>query len=158
MYDIKKIRDEIKDIPWTEFWQFLQLPKNIDHHEVGDLNRSTPGLIGIFTEIVVKNGELERFINDYKLIKTRAIKLSPGVCYPMHKDGTTRVHLVIDTDPNCFFVEDYKLIHMPADGIPVDVDTTKMHTAFNASKDKERIHIVGCYDEVPVDKEFLRYT
>lgn len=158
MYDIEKIKHEIKDIPWTKSWQYLQLPKNIDHHEVGDLDRPLPGLIGIFREVVKTGGELERFINDYNLVKTRAIKLSPRVCYPMHKDGTKRVHLVIDTDPNCFFVEDYKLIHMKADGIPVDVDTTKMHTAFNASHDKERIHIVGCYDEVPIDKEFLRYT
>ena len=40
-------------------------------------------------------------------------------------------------------VQALRVMHLPADGKHYVVDTTKPHTAVNASREK-RVHIVGC--------------
>ena len=46
----------------------------------------------------------------------------------------------------CFFVIDDKITRYPADGNWYIVDTTKKHTALNASWN-DRIHLVGNLDD-----------
>ena len=70
--------------------------------------------------------------------------MKPRTCYYYHNDNTKRLHIPVETNENCFLLVDSKLLHLPADGSAYTVDTTKMHTALNASKE-DRIHIVGAF-------------
>ena len=78
------------------------------------------------------------------LIRTRVMKLFSKRCYFWHKDTTKRLHIPIITNPHCFLLIGGVQFHLPADGYSYVVDTTKMHTAVNASKE-ERVHIVGAF-------------
>ena len=53
-----------------------------------------------------------------------------------------RFHIPLITNDNCFFVVDDKIVRYPADGNYYIVDTTKKHTAVNASWE-DRIHLIG---------------
>ena len=88
--------------------------------------------------------EISKFITDNNLTRTRLMTLNPKECYSVHQDSTLRLHLAVVTDPSCKLVVDDRAFHIPADGYPRAVDTTKLHTAFNGTFDVERIHIVGC--------------
>ena len=89
--------------------------------------------------------ELYRFIKENNFYRTRVMKLRNKTCYSWHYDFTPRLHLSIVTNERCFFIIDKDVIHIPSDGVPRIVDTTKYHTAINANlKDFTRIHIVGC--------------
>ena len=75
--------------------------------------------------------------------RTRVMIMQPKTCYTYHLDLTKRIHIPLITNDKCFFVIEDKIVRYPADGNYYVVDTTKMHTAINASLE-ERIHIVGC--------------
>jgi hypothetical protein len=107
-------------------------------------------------------GEIYRFISTNKLTRARLIALDPMECYYMHDDRHEygrvtadaeerpflRMHLPVITHKWCYHVEDYKLRHMPADGYPWVVNTSKIHSAMNATRPGWRIrrwHIVGDY-------------
>jgi len=64
-------------------------------------------------------------------------------CYTIHKDFTTRYHLVLQTNPHCYFVfpDNNEVLHIPADGNLYLVDTIQHHTFLNGSREK-RIHLV----------------
>ena len=68
--------------------------------------------------------------------------MKPKTCYTYHKDYTKRIHIPIITNEKCMFIIDDEVVRFPADGDYYLVDTTKMHTAINASFE-DRIHIVG---------------
>ena len=72
------------------------------------------------------------------------MRMKRKTCYYWHKDSTKRLHIPIVTHPHCFLLVDGNQFHLPADGQAHIVDTTKMHTALNASK-IDRIHIVGAF-------------
>ena len=74
------------------------------------------------------------------------MKMKPKTCYLWHADKTKRLHIPVYTHPHCFLLVDGEQFHIPADGKAVVVDTTKMHTALNASK-IDRIHIVGAFSK-----------
>ncbi len=78
------------------------------------------------------------------LTRTRVMRLPPKYCYYWHNDKTKRLHISIKTNPHCFLLIDGVQFHLPADGYSYIIDTTKMHTALNASK-HDRIHIVGVF-------------
>ena len=87
---------------------------------------------------------VNEIIEDHNLIRTRVMLMKPRTCYYYHCDNTKRLHIPVETNENCFLLVDEKLLHLPADGSVYTVDTTKMHTALNASKE-DRIHIVGAF-------------
>ena len=87
---------------------------------------------------------INAIIKKYDLVRTRVIRMKKKTCYYYHKDNTKRLHIPIITNENCFLLVDEKLIHLPANGKTYIVDTTKMHTALNASK-FDRIHIIGAF-------------
>ena len=84
-----------------------------------------------------------KVIADLKIHRTRLICLRPQTCYTYHKDFSQRIHIPLITNPNCFLIVDDELNRYPADGSSYLINTTKHHTAVNASK-RDRWHIVGC--------------
>ena len=88
--------------------------------------------------------EISKFIRNHDLYRARIVKLNPKSCYGMHQDKPKHMHLAVITHPNCKLIVDDIMYHIPADGCPYMVDTTKHHTALNASIDLKRIHIIGC--------------
>ena len=85
-------------------------------------------------------------IDKFNMVRTRVMRMHPKTCYTYHKDHTKRLHIPLITNENCMFIIDDKIHRYPADGNYYVVDTTKKHTAVNASFE-ERIHIVGCLHE-----------
>ena len=85
-------------------------------------------------------------LEDLRMYRTRAMNLRSKTCYSYHKDPTRRIHIPLVTNENCFIIVDDIINRYPADGGYYIVDTTRKHTAVNASWE-ERIHLVGCFDE-----------
>ena len=86
---------------------------------------------------------LNSIMEDLKMFRTRIMTLKPGRCYHYHRDYTKRIHIPIETNKNCFIIDNMQVKHLSADGNYYIVDTTKMHTALNGSKKENRTHIVG---------------
>ena len=84
-----------------------------------------------------------KIISELKIHRTRLIRLDSQFCYTYHKDFSQRIHIPLITNPNVFFIVDDELHRYPADGSSYLINTTKYHTAVNASK-RDRWHIVGC--------------
>jgi len=85
-------------------------------------------------------------IKSLGMYRTRLMRMKPKVCYSYHYDLTKRIHIPLITNDKCMFIIDDKVYRYPADGNWYLIDTTKIHTAINASYE-ERIHIVGCVKE-----------
>ena len=154
MYDIEKIKTEIDYLVFKH--QLDDCDQICLQRPAGEINfRFGNGPIesnGDWTDSdfvnlnITEDWEMAKFIINEKLARTRIMFLEPSRCYSYHRDWTPRVHLAITTTPRCLMVVDDKAFHIPADGNPHTVDTTKMHTALNGSKDPKitRIHLVGC--------------
>ncbi len=65
--------------------------------------------------------------------RTRLMSVPPQKCYPVHADGTTRYHLVLQTHPQTYllFPDHGQVYHMPADGYLYRMDARPPHTAVN---------------------------
>lgn len=91
-----------------------------------------------------KNTEYERIINDFNLVRSRVMLMSEKQCYSIHRDNTWRLHIPIETNPDClFYFPDYKEHFHLELGKVYKVNTTERHTFLNAQKD-DRKHFVGC--------------
>lgn len=78
----------------------------------------------------------------YILGRVRLFKSEPKTCLTWHHDGESpRLHYPIKTQPGCFMVIEDEVKHLEQDKWWI-ADTTKHHTAFNASKES-RIHFVA---------------
>jgi hypothetical protein len=87
---------------------------------------------------------INSIINEHGLVRTRIMRMKPKTCLYWHNDYTKRLHIPVVTNPHCFLIVDGEQMHLPATGKAYVIDTTKMHTALNASK-QDRIHIVGAF-------------
>jgi hypothetical protein len=153
--DINLLLDEYyrleKDIPWTEYGHKgkqsgLQYSINEDPwtsavgrsqgHELEYTNLNTFFKDTIFEEVIDK----------YELLRTRLMWVGPYACYSMHKDQTSRIHIPIITNPECYFVFKHGLITHLSAGNVYRVDTTKLHTFMNCS-DTSRLHLVGIVEK-----------
>lgn len=101
-----------------------------------------------FTELCSQFKGTE-FENLYNFIKTkfnigrvRIMRSEPKTCLSWHLDHSSRIHYPITTQEGCFMVIEDEVLHLPKDTWWL-TSTTKMHTAFNASKES-RIHLVVC--------------
>lgn len=75
--------------------------------------------------------------------RVRLLRLQSRNCYSFHKDTEFRYHMAIKTNTSCFIMyEDAPPYHIPADGIVYRMDATRHHTALNAHKTEDRIHLV----------------
>lgn len=147
-YDIEKILLEIQSLNTDKKQISLQSPDGTYNTGIGKIEWN-PGYVE--EDFVARNfpedWEITRFIDDLNLYRTRVMTLGPKECYSWHWDRSPRIHLALETHEHCFFVEDGNLIHIPADGYPYWIDTTKYHTAMNCTLDFDRIHLVGCTHE-----------
>lgn len=89
-----------------------------------------------------KDTPFEEIINQYKLSRTRLMWISPMACYSMHKDETSRIHIPLITNEECYFVFKHNMpIHLAIGKVWL-TDTRKFHTFMNCS-DSPRLHLVG---------------
>ena len=93
----------------------------------------------LFAELKYTN----KVLSDLGMCRTRLLKLKPFRCYSYHRDASKRIHIPIITNERCMFIIDDEVHRYPADGNSYLLDTTKPHTAINASYE-DRYHIVGC--------------
>jgi len=94
------------------------------------------------TVSLLRNTYIEEIIEEFKLFRTRLMCLKPLSCLTWHDDYSQRIHVPIITNDKCFMVIENSKINLEI-GYAYQVDTTKMHTAINASLEN-RYHIVGC--------------
>lgn len=92
----------------------------------------------LFPELDIINHYLEQQ-NAYR---SRLMISSPKTCMTIHQDASPRIHIPVTTNPNCIMIID-DIVYRLEEGKMCWTDTTKFHTAVNASHDY-RIHIVGC--------------
>lgn len=112
-----KMRDVILDeIDFTEVCDFLK---------------------GTYTEEVINI-----FNEKYGAVRGRYMMMNWKTCLTYHNDQTTRIHLPLVANEDCFMIIDDKVEKLQ-EGITYHVDTTKKHTALNAGRHL-RFHMVFC--------------
>ena len=146
-YNIKRILLELELLPKYDTQISLQTVEGETDYNYGagkltsrDKHKEQDFIIPLFN-IPYTNSILK----DLNMYRTRVLRMHSKTCYSYHQDPTMRIHIPIITNDKCFIVIDDEVIRYPADGNHYIVDTTKMHTAVNASWE-ERIHIVGCFN------------
>ena len=147
--DIEKIKKELQILPEMTNMKQIGLQGTKDNLDpfasVGNMNKWNHDYD--VTDFVVPIFDLpyiNSIMKDLKMFRTRVLILRPYECYSYHRDYTKRIHIPVITNKSSFIVEDRQLKHLPADGNYYVVDTTKMHTALNGSRNNEdRLHIVG---------------
>ena len=100
-----------------------------------------------FTEALFDIPYTNYVIESLGMTRTRVMRLEQKTCYSYHKDPTKRIHIPLITNVDCLMIIDDEIIRYPADGSYYVMDTTKMHTAVNASYE-DRIHLVGCISDI----------
>lgn len=96
----------------------------------------------VFPEMIYTN----KIVEDLGLCRTRIMRMKPKTCLSYHYDPSPRIHIPIITNPSCFLLIGKKAHYLKANGSAYLVDTTKWHTAINASFDS-RTHLVGNINE-----------
>ena len=145
MVDIKTILKELENLPEYNTQISLQgVEGQIDPlygtGQLSDCKHKEPEFIyPIFSELKYTN----KILFDLGMCRSRLMKLKPFHCYSYHKDASKRMHIPLITNERCMFIIDDEVHRYPADGNSYVIDTTKMHTAINASHE-DRYHIVGC--------------
>jgi hypothetical protein len=141
--DLQKIKDEIKTLPQWKEQICLQGTKTIKDHFVGTGKAiDLPEKEIEFTYSLFDIPYINSIIKNFNLYRVRLMNLKSKTCYSYHKDQCKRFHIPIITNENCFFIVDEKIVRCPADGNYYIIDTTKKHTAVNASFE-DRIHLIG---------------
>lgn len=143
MYDIKKILNELKNIPEYDDQICLQTVNGCNDpfygsRRISEMDHSE----NEFKYFLFNFPYINSIISELKLVRTRLMRMKPKTCLTYHQDPTKRLHIPLITNDKCFFIVDKKVIQLPADGNYYILDTTKPHTALNASLEK-RLHIVG---------------
>jgi hypothetical protein len=77
----------------------------------------------------------------YKLGRVRIMKMGLRYCMSWHTDTSRRLHFPIKTQDGCFMIIENEIKHIPQNEWWM-TDTTKNHTALNASNE-ERLHLVA---------------
>ena len=143
MYDLNKIKNEIKTLPKWDTQICLQGTETIKDPFAGiNSARDLPKKEAEFTYLLFDIPYINSIIKEHNLYRVRLMNLKSKTCYTYHKDQCKRFHIPIITNENCFFIVEDKLIRYSADGNYCIIDTSKKHTAVNASW-KDRIHLIG---------------
>lgn len=93
------------------------------------------------------NTIFEEIINKYKFKRARLMWVGPYACYSMHKDSTSRVHIPLITNSECYFVFKSGIIKNLESGHAYYTDTRNYHTFINCS-DQHRLHLVGVIEKL----------
>ena len=144
--DIQRILLETQILPKYEDQLALQKAPGSKLSGQGTLSDLDDVTENMFTEFIYDMSYTNSILKKHNVYRARLMKLKPRSNYTYHQDYTKRFHIPLITNDKCFFVIDEKVIRYPADGNYYIVDTTKLHTAINASTE-DRIHIIGCIDE-----------
>lgn len=97
------------------------------------------------TLLIPPEWEMSKFIVENNLTRTRILRIAPSFAYNTHKDWTDRCQLGIITNQYCYYIEEGVLYNIPDDGYGYVTETTKMHSAVNASLEY-RVNLIGCID------------
>lgn len=95
----------------------------------------------IFEEMPLTN----HYINSLNAFRCRIMISDPKGCMSMHRDASPRVHIPVKTNKDCLMIIDKQCYNLEV-GNCYFTDTTKHHTAVNASREN-RIHIIGCVND-----------
>ena len=143
MYDLNKIKNELKILPKWDTQICLQGTKTIKDPFAGiNFAKKLPEKEIEFKYPIFDMPYINSIIEEHNLYRVRLMNLKSKTCYSYHQDQGKRFHIPLITNDNCFFVVDDKIVRYPADGNYYIVDTTKKHTAVNASWE-DRIHLIG---------------
>ena len=142
--DIQRILEELKMLPDYDEQIGLQgIPGNKDYNystgKITDKEHKETD----FTEFLFDLPYTNSILKENKVCRARVMRMKEKTCYTYHQDWTKRLHIPLITNENCWLIVDKEIMHLPADGSIYIIDTTKFHTAVNASRE-DRIHIVGC--------------
>lgn len=155
-YDMLQCLSELEDrIEWTKYGSQgkqvgLQYQLGEDPWMSGVGSRSGNDLLVTELNPLFVGTPFQQVIDEYGLIRTRLMWMSPRSCYSMHRDATPRIHVPLITSHQSYFcVAHLPLIHMSPEYVWA-VDTTLLHTAVNCS-DQPRLHLVGAVEILPVD-------
>jgi len=102
-----------------------------------DFTETCDFLKGTYTAEVI-----DIFKEKYGAVRGRYMMMNWKTCLTYHKDPTTRIHLPLVANEDCFMIIDDKVEKLQ-EGTTYHVDTTKKHTALNAGRHL-RFHIVFC--------------
>ena len=97
--------------------------------------------VSVFPEMIYTN----KIVEELGLCRTRIMRMKPKTCLSYHYDPKPRIHIPIITNPSCFLLIGKKAHYLKANGSAYSVNTTKWHTAINASLES-RTHLVGIID------------
>ena len=147
MYDLEQIIFELESLPPYDTQICLQglTPDADPFSGTGKVNNLS-GAEEKFVHKLFNIPYINSIIDELGMFRTRVMRMRPKTCYTYHMDYTPRIHIPVITNPKCFMIEQTQVKWYPADGNYYKIDTTKYHTAVNASFE-DRIHIVGCYNE-----------
>ena len=83
-------------------------------------------------------------LNNQVITRARILTLHPKTCLSYHTDirKQIRYHIPVYTNNNCMFIINDTVERMTEIGTLYTLDSTKIHTAINASQTQKRIHIV----------------
>lgn len=95
----------------------------------------------IFKEMKLTN----HYISSLNAFRCRIMISDPKGCMSMHRDASPRIHIPVKTNKDCLMIIDRQCYNLEV-GNCYFTDTTKHHTAINASREK-RIHIIGCVND-----------
>jgi hypothetical protein len=106
-----------------------------------DFTETCDFIKGTYTEEVIN-----LFKEKYGAVRGRYMMMNWKTCLTYHNDQTTRIHLPLIANKDCFMIIDDKVEKLQ-EGNAYHVDTTKKHTALNAGRHL-RFHIVFCMPPV----------
>ena len=89
-----------------------------------------------------KDTIFETLINKYKLVRSRFMWVPPYSCYSMHKDLSSRIHIPLITNPDCYFIFKKGIVQYLPCGKVYLVNTNYYHTFANCST-FPRLHFMG---------------
>lgn len=95
----------------------------------------------IFKEMPLTN----HYVNSLNAFRARIMISDSKSCMSMHRDASPRIHIPVKTNKDCLMIIDNNCYNLEV-GNCYFTDTTKHHTAVNASREN-RIHIIGCVND-----------
>lgn len=127
-------------IDWTKYDETGKLPLREEKLDEEDFTITCDYFKNTYFENLIE--QLSKY---YTVKRGRFMLMQHKTCLTYHTDPSPRLHIPIYTNENCMMIVEDKVIRLPFGGTYV-VDTTKKHTALNASQFK-RTHLVFAIDK-----------
>jgi len=97
----------------------------------------------------LKGTNIEKFLIDNNVFRSRLMLVNPKKCYSVHKDPSARLHLALQTNDQAFFMFPYrnKFHTVRENRTTYYVNTMEYHSFANCGTE-DRIHLVMCTKDV----------